>query len=172
MTRVFDDEPDERPASSPDSPEPPSQHSPGLGPTTWFQFAVACLVGVVVGWFVVETMRSLDQIVPVTPLAMSVLMALVGVVVGWRARVQVKGYLRRHPDQAATAGVFMLALGKTMIFTGALLAGGHLTYVLLNVGQWAIPMPRQRVIFGSIAVVSSLLLAAGGWLAERSVRVE
>ncbi|MGJ6979849.1 DUF3180 domain-containing protein [Aestuariimicrobium soli] len=170
MTRVFDDEPDERPSPDEDAPGDGDQHSPGLGPTTWFQFAVAVLVGGVVGWFVVETMTSLHQVVPVTPWVMSVLMAALGVLVGFYARRRARAHMDAHPDRAASMGVFLLALGKTMIFTGALLAGGHLVYALLNLGHWAIPMPRQRVIFGSVAVVASLVLAAGGWLAERAAR--
>lgn len=169
MTRVFDDQPE-----TPDLPEsePEGQHSPGLGPTTRFQFVVALLVGAVIGWFVVETMRQLHQVVPVTPAVMSVLMALVGAVVGVWARLRGRSYMINNPDQAAGVGIFLMALGKTMIFTGALLAGGHVVYVLLHLEQWAIPLPRARVVYGTIAVAASLVLAVGGWLAERAARVE
>lgn len=177
MTRVFDDPSDEQTPAEGDAPDEtpgqhsPGQHSPGLGPTTWFQFVVAVLVGGVVGWFIVETMRQLQQVVPVTPLVMSVLMGLFGLLVGLWARLRGQAFLVNNPDRAAGTGILLMALGKTMIFTGALLAGGHVVYALLHVGQWAIPLPRERVINGTIAVVASLVLAAGGLLAERAARI-
>ena len=71
---------------------------------------------------------------------------------------------RLDPQAAVTA----LVLGKTMVLTGALLAGGHLTYVLTQVGAWAIPLPRQRVVWGLVAVAAASVFAWAGWVLEKS----
>ncbi|WP_203568938.1 DUF3180 domain-containing protein [Aestuariimicrobium ganziense] len=165
MTRVFDEE--QGPAPDPK----PTPEGPRLGLTTPKLLAVAALSGAVVGWFVVETFELLGRTVPVTPWSMS----LVLLVIGALASVAAVVVSRRAGTPGAldpSSAVSALVLGKTIVLSGALLAGGHLAYALTQVGQWDAPLPRQRVLWGLVAVVCAGLFAVGGWRLEKACWVD
>lgn len=173
MTRVFDEEPDDE-----QLPKRSPENTP-LDVTSWRSVVVAVLSGGVVAWFLIETLNSLGKSVPVTPWLMSALMLVFGSLVLGYARLlkaQIAAHLNPEPGRPVGPPVdsqraFMaLVLGKTMVFTGALMVGGHLVYVALNLGRLEVPMPRARAIWGTLAVFASAFFAWAGWVLERACR--
>lgn len=167
MTRVFDHEPEDPQHDR----VPDDQPGHALGMTSRRTILVATLAGGVLGWMLVRTLELAHQVVPVTPWTMSLMMALVAV-----AAVVVANWMRQQlagPRAAVSneRAVSALVLGKAMLLTGAALAGGHFAYVLTQAGHWDVPLPRRRVIFGTVAIVASILFAGAGRLLEHSCRV-
>ena len=70
--------------------------------------------------------------------------------------------------EALAESVAALAIGKSMIMTGAVLAGAHVVYVARYVSLFDAPLPSARVIQGAATIVASLLLAGSGALLERA----
>ena len=52
--------------------------------------------------------------------------------------------------------------------TGALIAGGHVVYVMRYLQLFDAPLPSARVIQGTATIVTALLLAVAGGMLERA----
>ena len=61
-----------------------------------------------------------------------------------------------------------VAIAKAAIVTGAVLAGGHVVYVMRYITRFDAPLPSARVIQGAATIVAALLLAGAGALLERA----
>lgn len=143
----------------------------GLGLTTPLQAVVAALAGAVAGYFIIGTMRWAGSPVPVTPWSLPVVfvvLALAAVTYARRLRRQV---VEARAAMAPEVGVLALVLGKTLLMTGAVMAGGHALYVATNLGSLDAPLPHARVVHGLVMVVASLACAAAGQHLEKACLV-
>lgn len=140
----------------------------GLGLTPHRQIAASELAGMVVGYFLVGTMQWRGMTVPVTPWSLPLMLAALAAAGVVYARVLAAQVARNRASVSAHTAVLALVLGKTMLMTGAIVAGGHLVYVLANVGRWSVPMPRERVVHGTVTIVAAALFALSGRLLEKA----
>ncbi|QCV88079.1 DUF3180 domain-containing protein [Acidipropionibacterium jensenii] len=155
------------PLEDPPEPEP----SGDLRPTDRRAVVVAALCGAVVGWFVLSVFFLTEAMVPILPWSLPVILAVVAIGVWIDARVLSRKVHDPHREVSPTEGLVSLALGKSVVLTGAALAGACIVYIITFVRQVAIPYPRQRVITGSVTAVVCVLLGLAGWVLERACRV-
>ncbi|MGO4956717.1 DUF3180 domain-containing protein [Luteococcus sp. Sow4_B9] len=153
-------------------PSGPEDPQPGdLQPTTNRQITTSVLAGMVVGWFVVGTIQALGNAVPVVPWSLPLVLGALGIAALAYAEVLRRQVERTRADISPEAGVRALVLGKTMLMTGAIMAGGHLVYVLANLGSWEIPAPRMRVVRGLWTIAASAIFGWAGHRLERACLV-
>ena len=160
--------------SSPQHPRSGSGPRPGPGGlslTNRRQTVISVLAGMLVGWFVVETLQALGHPVPVTPWSLPLVFGALGVAAWAYARVLRRQVAEARADLSAESGVRALVLGKTMLMTGAIVGGGHLVYVLSFLGDWNVPTPRERVIHGVATIAASVVFAVAGRDLERACMV-
>lgn len=144
---------------------------PRLGLTTAGQAAAALLGGAVLGYFVVGTIQWRGGVVPITPWSLPLMLAALGIGAFVYARV-LRGQLAERPDRVSPeAGLRALVLGKTLVMSGAVMAGAHLVYVLGQLGHLDASSPRLRAVHGAVTIVGSVLFALGGHAVERSCMV-
>lgn len=143
---------------------------PRLGLTTARQAVVSVLSGAVVCGLLLLGFEAVGNFPPVVPWSVPILMVVMAVGVAVYARL-LPQRIEEHrvPSQESVAA---LAIGKSMIMTGALLAGAHVVYVARFVQLFEAPLPSARVIQGAATIVASLLLAAAGALLERACVVQ
>lgn len=166
MTRdpdQFDDAPDDpTPEVDPKRTDGPNR----LGVTSRQNIIVAVLSGGVVGYLLLATLDLTGAVPPLVPWSLVVVLLATALPTFWFAS-RMKKAVAAGPVDAAT-GVRALGLGKSMLFTGAILVGGHLVYVATWLGHLDIPGPRERVIHGSATIVAAAVFALAGWRLERS----
>ena len=63
-------------------------------------------------------------------------------------------------------------MAKSLIATGALLAGGHAVYVGRWVALMAAELPATRVWHGLATIVAAAFCAWGGWVLERACMID
>lgn len=78
---------------------------------------------------------------------------------------------KRHQRMTSDHGIKMLALGKAAAIVGVLFAAGYAGFALAFIGEWQVPLGRERVIHGGAAAVTGLLLMAAGLLLERACKI-
>ena len=164
MSRVFDDAPE--PTRRPEPPQPRLRSAgPGL-------VLVGLVLGLLLGWLTISLFDLLDSVLPVTPWTMSVLLVLMAA--GAAAGSVWLGRRLDDPDARPDFEVPLAALvfGRSMLFTGLLLVGGHLAYVVAQLGRLEVPLYRERAVAGSGALVAGALFALGGYLLERACRAD
>ena len=76
---------------------------------------------------------------------------------------------RRVP---ALEAVRAMVMAKSLIATGALLAGGHAVYVGRWVASMAAELPATRVWHGLVAIAAAVFCAWGGWVLERACMID
>ena len=143
---------------------------PGLAPTTGRQIVVAALAGAVVGWMILGVFDLLNVFPPVVPWSVPTLLlpsasAAFIYTHPW-ANLAKQGLA--HPQEAVRA----MVMAKSLIMTGALLAGGHAVYV----GRWlslmAAELPAARVWNGAVTIVTAAICVLAGWLLERACMID
>lgn len=129
---------------------------------------VSVLSGAVLAYLVIQAVRIAGGTTPLVPWSLPILLGFLSVV-AWFYTRSFRSRLAQHrvsPEE----GVRALVLGKSMLMTGAVLAGGHLVYVLVWIGQTDIPGPRARVIHGAVTLVAAITFGVvGGWLERNCV---
>ncbi|MDO4645997.1 MAG: DUF3180 domain-containing protein [Propionibacteriaceae bacterium] len=143
---------------------------PGLAPTTGRQIVVAALAGAVVGWMILGVFDLLNVFPPVVPWTVPTLLLLLAAAAFVYARALPKRLeQRRVPSEEAVRAMVM---AKSLIMTGALLAGGHAVYV----GRWlslmAAELPAARVWNGAVTIVTAVICVLAGWLLERACMID
>lgn len=165
MSRVFDDAPE-----PPRRPAPPPQ--PRLTPAGPALVLVGLVLGLLLGWLTVSLFDLIGAVLPVTPWTMSVLLVLMAA-----AAAIGSVWLRRRLDDPDGRTDFevplaALVLGRSMLFTGLLLVGGHLAYIVAQLGRLEVPLYSERAVAGSGAAVAGAMFALGGYLLERACRAD
>lgn len=129
---------------------------------------VSVLSGAVLAYLVIQAIRIAGGTTPLVPWSLPIMLGIISGVAFFYTRA-FRNRLEQHrvtPDE----GVRALVLGKSMLMTGAVLAGGHLVYVLVWIGQTDILGPRQRVIHGAVTLLAAIVFAVvGGWLERNCV---
>lgn len=149
---------DEGPSEPLPPPEPGPHH---LRPADW-RVVLACLVaGALLGWLVVSLFRLVEASLPVTPWTMSVVLTVAGVFAA----------LTRRGLVEQLGGALAVTIGRTMLVTGLLVAGAHVSWALAQLGGWQVELFRRRAVAALGAVVAGVVFALGGWLLERACRV-
>ena len=127
---------------------------PGLAPTTGRQIVVAALAGAVVGWMILGVFDLLNVFPPVVPWTVPTLLLLLAAAAFVYARTLPKRLeQRRVPSEEAVRAMVM---AKSLIMTGALLAGGH----------------AARVWNGTATIVTAAICVLAGWLLERACMID
>ena len=137
---------------------------PGL--TTARQAVVAVLAGAALCGLILLAFEAAGGFPPVVPWSVPiVLVLLAGAVLVYRRTLPKR---REEHKVSPQEGLAAVASAKAMIVTGAVLAGGHVVYVMRYITQFDAPLPSARVIQGAVTIVASLLLAGAGALLERA----
>ena len=126
----------------------------------------AALAGAVVGYFIISAFDLTNNFPPVVPWTVPSLLAVMAIAAWIYARALPKRIEGGHVS--GIEGVRALVIGKSMVMTGAALAGGHAVYVGRWIGQLAATTPAGRVYLGSVTIVASLLMALAGYLLEKA----
>ncbi|MHA6512659.1 DUF3180 domain-containing protein [Tessaracoccus sp. Z1128] len=139
---------------------------PRLGLTTARQAVISVLAGAVICALILLGFEAAGSFPPVVPWSVPLLMVALAVGVAVYARLLPKRIHehRVEPQESVAA----LAIGKSMIMTGAVLAGAHVVYVARYLQLFDAPLPSARVVQGAATIVASLLLAGAGALLERA----
>lgn len=141
-----------------------------LGPTTPRQAAIAAGVGAVLGFFLISLFDLVQGYAPVVPWSLPGIVLLLAVGVWIYAR-----YFPKRLEEGRVSseeGFGAIVVAKSVIMTGAVLAGGHAVYVAWYLPQLGAPQPLTRVIVGSTTIIVSLLLAWAGYILERACTVD
>ncbi len=143
---------------------------PKLALTTVRDVALAALAGAVVGVVGLGALSLLGQFPPQVPWTVPGLLAAIGV----GAFIYARALPGRLEERRVTAeeAVRALVVAKSMILTGAILAGGHVVYVgraLLNLRAEA---PAGRALVGGVTIVVATVFAWVGWYLERKCIVD
>ena len=139
---------------------------PKLGLTTGRQTVTAVLSGAVAGYLIVMLFEVSGGFPPVVPWSVPIVVLVLSVVVFGYAKTLPKRLVdKRVSSREAFAA---LVSAKAAIMTGAILAGGHVVYVMRYVQMMHAPSPAARVIHGSVTILVSLVLAGAGALLERA----
>lgn len=154
-----------------DAPPPQKEPRPGaMAVTTPQQIMVSVLAGAVIGYLLLVTIDIFNGVPPLVPWSVPIVLGAISVPALWYSRVLSKRLERGMvpPEE----GVRALVLGKSMLMTGAVLAGGHFVYVLKWVAHTDIPGPRDRVIHGAVTIVAAVIFAVVGGIVERACVVD
>lgn len=127
---------------------------------------MSVLSGAIVAGLLIVGFETAGAFPPVVPWSVPILLTGLAIVTALYSRALPKRIEERR--LAPQEGVVALAVGKSMIMTGALFAGGHIVYVMRYVSMFDAPLPSQRVIQGGATIVAALLLAGAGALLERA----
>ncbi len=149
----------------------PAGPAPTVRPTSWRSIALAALVGAAVGFGLFFGLDRLQQPLPVPPLIAAGSLAVLAAVVGWQARVTRITLHRRHETLTPTAGVALLALGKTALLAGAGLAGAYAAIAVHTLPQLEAALPRERIVGALASMLAALGLAVAGRLLERACEI-
>lgn len=147
-----------------------SQPRPKLGLTTVRQTLVAALAGAVVGFFIVGGFDLAGQFPPVVPWSVPAIL----VIMAGGAWLYARSLPKRIEEGKVSGieGVRALVIGKSMVMTGAVLAGGHAVYVGRYIRHLDAAQPAQRVYLGAATILASLLLALAGFALEKACIVK
>ncbi|MDF1487730.1 DUF3180 domain-containing protein [Tessaracoccus caeni] len=143
--------------------------SPKLGLTTARQTITAVLSGAAVGFVIVALFDVSGGFPPVVPWSVPIVLLLLAVAAFVYARALPKRLDEKRVSSQEALGALVTA--KAMIMTGAILAGGHVVYVMRYVHLMQAPSPSARVLHGTVTILVSVLVAAVGVMLERACLV-
>lgn len=138
--------------------------------TTPRQTIVAVLAGALLTWLVLLLYDRLTQYPPIVPITVPIALAAVAV-----AGIVYGAFLpkrRQERTLSSQEGFIAVVSAKAMIFTGAVLAGGHAVYVMKYLPLVAADNPLRRVVLGAGTIVAGLLLAWAGTFVEKRLVVD
>lgn len=139
---------------------------PKLGLTTARQAVVAVLAGAALCGLILLAFEAAGGFPPVVPWSVPILLVLLaGAVLIYRRTLPKR---REEHKVGPQEGLAAVAIAKAAIVTGAVLAGGHVVYVMRYITRFDAPLPSARVIQGAATIVAALLLAGAGALLERA----
>lgn len=137
--------------------------------TTPKQMAISALAGALFSGFLLSVFDLTNSFAPVVPWSVPGVL-LVMAVGAW---VYAHALPARIEDGTLSSleAVRALMVAKSMVMTGAVLAGGHAVYVGRFLGALAAEQPAARALHGAGTILASLLLALAGWTLEKACMV-
>ncbi len=137
-----------------------------MGLTTPKQVAVSALAGAFFSGLLLALFDVTNSFAPVVPWSVPAVL-LVMAVGAW---VYARGLPTRIEERTLPSleAVRALMVAKSMVMTGAVLAGGHAVYVGRFLGALSAEQPAARALHGAGTIVASLLLAFAGWTLEKA----
>ncbi len=147
----------------------PGAPRPKLTLTTPRQVGISAVAGAVFCVVLLLILDLLSSFPPVVPWTVP----LVLVVMAAAAWIFARSMPSRREERTISSGeaVGVLLVAKSMVMTGAVLAGGHAVYVGRFVGALSAEQPAARVLHGSATIIASLLLAIAGYALEKACMV-
>lgn len=149
----------------------PEGPAPTVRLTTWRTIALAVLVGAVVAWALFFGLDRLQQALPVPPVIAAGTLVVVAVGVGWQARLTHRTLHRGEGRLPPTTAVALLALGKTALIAGAVLAGGYAAIAIHALPNLDAQLPRDRIVGALASLVAAIGLAVAGRMLERACEI-
>lgn len=141
-----------------------------LSLTTPKQTAIAVLAGALLTGMGLAAYDLVAAFPPVVPWSVPVTLAVLGVVgIVYALRLPKR---REKKLLSSQEGFVALVSGKAMVFTGAILAGAHVAYVMKYLPLLEAETPLQRVIQGAATIVASLVVALAGSMIEHRLVVD
>lgn len=134
--------------------------------TTPRQVAISALAGAGFAALLLAFFDLTNSFPPVVPWSVPAVLAVMAV----GAWVYARALPHRIENNTLTSleAVRALIVAKSMVMTGAVLAGGHAVYVGRFIGTLMAAQPAARALHGAGTIVASLLLALAGWALEKS----
>lgn len=147
-----------------------TEQRPKLGLTSIRQTMAAALAGAILGFFIVGGFDLADAFPPVVPWTVPGILVIMAAG-GW---IYARSLPKRIEDGKVSGieGVRALIIGKSMVMTGAVLAGGHAVYVGRYIRHMEAAQPAQRVYLGVATILAALLLALAGFALEKACIVK
>lgn len=134
--------------------------------TTPRQIGISAVAGAVFCVLLLLMLDLANAFPPVVPWTVPGVLAAMGVA----ALIFARSIPRRLEERTLSSGeaVAVLLVAKSMVMTGAVLAGGHAVYVGRFVGALSAEQPAARVLHGGVTILASLFLAFAGWTLEKA----
>lgn len=134
--------------------------------TTPRQIAVSAMAGAAFSGLALTLFDLTNTFPPVVPWSVPAVLTVMAV----GAWVYARGLPTRIENHTLTSleAVRALVVAKSMVMTGAVLAGGHAVYVGRFLGALSADQPAARALHGAGTIVASLLLALAGWTLEKA----
>ncbi|RRD48967.1 DUF3180 domain-containing protein [Arachnia propionica] len=138
---------------------------PRLALTSGRDVVLAALAGALLGFIGMNLFTLFNSYPPVVPWSLPGILVALG--------VGVLTYARRLPSRleerrvSAREAVIALVVAKSMISTGAILAGAHAVYVGRSLLHVAAQAPLARTVRGLVTIVVCGAFAWVGWYLER-----
>lgn len=134
--------------------------------TTPRQVGISAVAGAVFCVVLLLVLDLLNAFPPVVPWTVPGVLAVMAVA----AWVFARSMPTRLEERTISSGeaVAVLLVAKSMVMTGAVLAGGHAVYVGRFVEALSAEQPAARVLQGSATIIASLLLAFAGYALEKA----
>lgn len=138
---------------------------PKLALTSSRDVGLAALAGAIVGVVLLSLFAAFNTFPPLVPWSLPGILAAIAVAVHWYARGLASRLEEKRvgPQEAVAA----LVAAKSMIMTGAVLAGGHAVYVGRSLLHLAAEAPAARTLRGVVTIVVSAVLSWVGAHLER-----
>ncbi|KRC64982.1 hypothetical protein ASE12_09545 [Aeromicrobium sp. Root236] len=127
--------------------------------------------GLVVGRLIPPLITRLDGSVPRLGWAAPVTLVLAAILVGTFAWNTWQSLHKKHERMTADYGIRMLAIAKSCIVVGALVAGLYGGFALAYIDATDSPLGKERFVRGGAAAIASLLLLTAALLLERACRL-
>lgn len=134
--------------------------------TTPRQIAMSALSGAAVSGVLLAIFDLTNTFPPVVPLSVPAILVVMAV----GAWIYARAMPTRIDNRTITSieAVRAVIIAKSMVMTGAILAGGHAVYVGRFLGALTAEQPAARAVHGGATIIASLLLALAGWTLEKA----
>ncbi len=142
---------------------------PKLTLTTPRQAAISAMSGAVLCVVLLIGLDLFSAFPPVVPWTVPGVLVVMAVA----AWIFARSMPRRREERSISSGeaVAVLFIAKSMVMTGAVLAGGHAVYVGRFIESLFAEQPAARVVQGSATIIASLLLALAGYTLEKACMI-
>ncbi len=132
--------------------------------------ATAALAGALLCGAALGIADVMQVFAPVVPWSVPILLVMLAIATFIYARTIPKRLEQRQlPAREAVRAVVM---AKSLIATGALLAGAHAVYVGRFLPAMAAELPAARVWVGVATIAAAMLCAWAGWVLERACMID
>jgi hypothetical protein len=127
--------------------------------------------GLVVGRLIPALIIRFDGNVPRLSWAAPLTLLLAAILVGTFAWNTWQALHKKHERMTSEHGIRMLAIAKSCVVVGSVVAGVYGGFALAYIDAMDSPLGKERAVRGGAAAIASLLLLAAALLLERACRL-